>query len=189
MAQITFEELLNLYGSLNSILSNMTNNTIATTAPVSDSAGDKAVAADINNFFNKLTEMKSDANLKNATYPSYSLVSSGTKITTAIKTTMTSAVSSAYLGSVVCNNKATNKNGTCGSGTCSSGTNSKNGLKSNIGFTARWKSDGCSSQGSMAKFGFNSNGNCDSGTCNSGTCSSGTVVDLKNSLTTKTNTA
>ena len=139
------EDLQSWYTSLNTIISNYGGGAISQlTVPGNN---EKASASHVNNFLNKMTEMKADEYLGSVTsiYPTYSIVNSGTLIQSSIGTLLANATGSNYLGKIKCRNKATNANasnqnstnantacgsGACGSGTCSSGSN-QHGTKQN----------------------------------------------------------
>lgn len=123
------------YNSLNSIISNFGGGTIGTlTVP---STNKKIEASDINNYYNKMTEMKKDTYLGNQAglYPSYSVVSSGTKIMTNIGTVAASAVDANHLGAIKCRNQANNSNSTNSNASKNNSTNANstnnNGSNSN----------------------------------------------------------
>lgn len=183
------------YNALNTVIQNYGGGSISTLAV--PAANKMTQTVDPNNFFNKLTEMKSDAYLKNASYPSYSVVSSGTLIQSNAGLAMQQGVT--YMQSIKCRNTATNASGTCNSGskscganscgTCSSGNNNSgthsSGSKGNGTNSCGTKSNAVFDSGNhnvnhnfqskyngyvwgFSGFGaFGANGN---GTCSSGTC-------------------
>lgn len=102
-------DLRSWYSTLNTIISNYSNNTTMT-LPTSY----KIIAAsDINTYYNKLTALKSDTYLRYAAFPSWTAKTVGTLITPYV-------TSLGNLGSVRCKNSATNYKGSCSSGTFSS---------------------------------------------------------------------
>ena len=162
------EDLKSWYTSLNSIISSYGGSIATLTVPGNNQ---KIEDTDVNNFYNKITEMKSDTYLKTQTsiYPTYSVVSSGTKIVSNVGTTMSSSVGSSYLGKIKCRNNATNSSGTCQHDTCSHSTNSNvvkgNVNKDNVNHTNSRHSHGTcsnSNNGNVIQF----NGGCYYSTCN-----------------------
>lgn len=158
------EDLKSWYTSLNNIISNYGGDIAQLTVPGDN---EKAVTAHVNNFFNKMTEMKADEYLGSVTsiYPTYSIVNSGSLIQSNIGTVLASATSDTYLGQIKCRNKATNSNAsnqhganqhtTCGSSTCGSGRCGSSTCGSST------CGSGCSE--SIRAFFFNGNSNCTSG--------------------------
>lgn len=121
---LTEADLQSWYNALNSIISTYSDGLSQLADPAS--VGSIIESEDINNFFNKLTEMKSDKFLGTVAslYPTYSVVSDGTIIYASSGNPMSQAISSDYLGKVVCKNTATNSSGTCNSGNKGCGTQS-----------------------------------------------------------------
>lgn len=141
------EDLQSWYNSLNTIISNYGGGEISQLTVPADN--EKAKTSHVNNFFNKMDEMKQDEYLGSVSsiYPTYSIVQSGTLIQSNIGTILSNATNSNYLGQIKCRNKATysntaNKNETCGSGsnsfTCGSGVCSSGACGSGFDFVGNF---------------------------------------------------
>ena len=125
------EDLQSWYTSLNNIISTYGGGVISKLTVPGDN--ETAKVSHINNFLNKMTEMKNDSYLGSvqSIYPSYSIVNSGTLIQSNIGTLLSNSTGPNYLGKIKCRNNASNSNKACehGSnahlkkahGTCSSG--------------------------------------------------------------------
>lgn len=118
------EDLQSWYTSLNTIISNYGPDTINQLSVPADN--EEASASHINDFLNKITEMKQDEYLGSIEeiYPSYSLVNKGDLILSNIGKILEDSVGPNYLGRIKCRNKAIYSHGACSHGTNSHGTNS-----------------------------------------------------------------
>lgn len=194
------EDLQSWYRSLNTIIANYGPSTMSQlTVP---GANEQAQASHINNFLNKMTEMKADEYLGSVSniYPTYSLVNKGDIIQSNIGKILQDSTGPNYLGKIKCRNKAIYSHTTCSHGTNSHGTNShgtnflhakRNGYSSY--FLCRTMSGSDNSHFHVGGFNthgmYTANGTCGHGTCAHTPCSHSTNshgggMDILNSKTT-----
>ena len=172
------------YDRINTAL-NYSNGISRITTP---SANSRILASNVNNLCSTLNSMKSDTYLRTHSYSTYTTVSTGTKISNTIFDYMNAVTNG--LSTIRCRNNATNNQGDNGHGADGNG-NHQDGDKSNGSRSNGSHGDGGYGRGTQSYGtrgnGYHYNGTRYNGSWGNGTRGNGTVVDIYNSLSSKTN--